>query len=161
MLDLAGKFGRVGPPVRLARRATYSLQVTDTILTTARSRDGRIRAKAAQKGVASFSTRGYGMAKKGLARSSTLHLAGAEVTARDGLSFAFTCETLSDGTPRTIYANVKVMNSGEVNVCDYEVWRGQIHGMGDAVPMLFPDSDSIEESSLEGYCLADFVSRAQ
>ncbi|HET9178715.1 MAG TPA: hypothetical protein VFQ24_10210 [Terriglobia bacterium] len=93
--------------------------------------------------------------------SSTLRLAGAEVTACDGLTFAFTCETLSDGTPRTIYANVRIMNSGEVNVCDYEVRRGQVPRMDREPPMLFPDSDGLDESTLEGYCLADFVSRTQ
>jgi hypothetical protein len=101
------------------------------------------------------------MAKRMPAPSSTLRLAGADITARDGLTFAFTCETLSDGTPRTIYANVRLMNTGEVNVCDYEVWKGLIPGMEHEPPMLFPDSDSMDESTLEGYCLADFVSRTQ
>lgn len=101
------------------------------------------------------------MAKRMPASSSTLHLAGAEVTARDSLTFAFTCQTLSDGTPRTIYANLRILNSGEVNVCDYEVWRGLIPGMDQEPPMLFPDSESVDESTLEGYCLADFVSRTQ
>ncbi|HEX5410543.1 MAG TPA: hypothetical protein VFZ27_01635 [Terriglobia bacterium] len=101
------------------------------------------------------------MADKRLARASTLLLKGAEVTARNGLKFAFTCETLSDGTPRTIYADVRIMNSGEVNVCDYEVWRGQMPGRDLEPPTLFPDIDSADESTLEGYCLADFVSRTQ
>lgn len=95
------------------------------------------------------------------APSSTLLLKGAEVTACNGLTFTFTCETLSDGTARTIYANVRIMNGGEVNVCDYEVRRGQISHMDREPSMLFSDSDGMDESTLEGYCLADFVSRTQ
>lgn len=100
------------------------------------------------------------MAKGTLAPASALALAGAETTTRNGLTFAFTCKSLSDGTPTTIYANVRITNSGEVTVCDYEVRRGQNPGTDQEAVGLYPDDD-MDGSALEGYCLADFVSRTQ
>src|SRR5215472_17588593 len=117
-------------------------------------------AKCSLKGfVVCLPTRGYEMAKRTLARASTLILAGAKATTRNGLTFAFTCETLSDGTPTTIYANVRITDSGDVNVCDYEVCRAQIPGMDQKGPTPLADSDSADEIALEGYCLGEFVSR--
>ena len=96
-----------------------------------------------------------------LAHASTLLSAGAEAGARNGLRFAFTCESFCDGTPTTIYGNVRIMNGGEVNVYGYEVRRGEVPGTDEQGPMSFPDSDSVDKSAFEGYCGADFVSRTQ
>lgn len=101
------------------------------------------------------------MAKRMTAPASTMHLAGAEVKARNGLKFAFTCKALSDGSPRTIYVSVRITANGEASVCDFEERRELPPGMDQDAAMLFPDSDGVDESTLEGYCLADFVSRTQ
>ena len=101
------------------------------------------------------------MAKRMLTRASTQLLAGAEATARNGITFAFTCKTLSDGSPATVYANVRITNSGDVNVCDYEVRRGETPDMDEEASVQFSDSDTGDEGTLEGYSLPDFVSRAQ
>jgi hypothetical protein len=105
--------------------------------------------------------RGYRMANRMLAHASTLLSAGAEAGARNGLRFVFTCESFSDGTPTTVYVNVRITNSDEVSVCGFEVRRGQVPGTDQKGPMPFPDSDSMDESSFEDYCGADFVSRTQ
>jgi hypothetical protein len=96
-----------------------------------------------------------------LAHASTLLSAGAHVSERNGLRFAFTCESFCDGTPTTIYVNVRITNGGEVNVYGYEVRRGEVPGTDQKGPMFFPDSDSVDESAFEGYYGADFVSRTQ
>lgn len=100
------------------------------------------------------------MAKGTLTPAPTLALAGAEATTRNGLTFVFACETLSDGTPTMIYANVRITNSGEVRVRDYEVRRGQNPGT-DQEAVGLCSNDDMDGSALAGYYLADFVSRTQ
>jgi hypothetical protein len=108
-----------------------------------------------------LSTRGYWMAKRKLAPASTLLSPSVEGYGRNALEFVFTCETFSDGSQKTIYASVKIANNGEVNVCDYEVIRGQIPGMDRDTAMLLPDSDGMDGGTVEGFCLSNFDSHIQ
>ena len=101
------------------------------------------------------------MVKKMLGPASIMQLSGAEAYARNALKFGFTCETFSDGTPMTIFASVKITTNGEVSVCDFEVIRDQISGMEQDTAVLFPDSNSVDEGTVEGFCLADDDNRTQ
>jgi hypothetical protein len=101
------------------------------------------------------------MAKTMLAPGSIMHLSGAEGYARNVIKFIFTCRAYSDGTQKAIYASVKIATNGDVNVCDFEVIRDQIPGMEQGTAMLFSDSESVDESTVEGYCLANFDSHIQ
>ena len=99
------------------------------------------------------------MAKKTLVPGSTLLLPGRDVYSRKALNFVFTCETFSDGSQKTIFASVRITNNGEVNVCDYEVIKGELPGTYQDTAMLF--QDGVDEGTVEGFCLADDDNRTQ
>jgi hypothetical protein len=101
------------------------------------------------------------MAKRTQAPASTLLLRGTPVNARNGLMFAFSCKTLSDGTPRTIYVSVQIAANGEVSVRDYEERREVLPGMDEDSAMLLPDRNSVDEGTDEDLCLANLDSRPE
>jgi hypothetical protein len=99
------------------------------------------------------------MAKKTLVPGSTLLPPGADVYSRKALKFVFTCETFSDRSQKTIFASVRITNNGEVNVCDYEVIKGEFPCMDQDTAMLF--QGDVDEGTVEGFCLADDDSPTQ
>jgi hypothetical protein len=101
------------------------------------------------------------MAKRNQAPASTGLLAGADVNARNGVRFAYSCKALSDGTPRTIYVSVQIAPNGEVGVRDYEERRELLPGMDEDTAMLFSDRHSVDEGTVEGSWLPNFDSHIQ